>query len=77
MKRIRVVTRLTLGLLICLGMFGAASSSTEAGSRCKDKCNDVYRFKRDACKAIPLKHERHSCENAAKHSKNECKRNCQ
>ncbi len=76
MKRIKVFTKLSLPLLICLGLIGAAGSSTEARSRCKDKCKDVYRLKRDACKAIPFKHERHSCERAAKHSKKECERKC-
>ncbi len=76
MNGIKLVAKLSLPLLVCVSMFGAASSSSEARSRCKERCEERYRFKRDACKAIPLKHERHSCERSAKHSKKECKRRC-
>jgi hypothetical protein len=52
------------------------SSTTLAGNRCKDHCNDVYKEEKRACKAIPLKHERHSCEDAAKRGKDHCKHRC-
>jgi hypothetical protein len=75
MKRITVLTKLTLPFLVCLSMFGAGSSA-EGRNRCKDRCADRARLEKDACKAIPLKHERHSCEDAVKHHKKECKRRC-
>jgi hypothetical protein len=75
MERTTVVLRLSLAFLVCLGMFAGASPAV-AGNRCKDRCNDVYRLRKDVCKAIPLKHERHSCEKAAQRAKDNCKRRC-
>jgi hypothetical protein len=62
--------------ILCLGTFVAGSSSSVAGNHCKDHCNDTYRLRKDFCHAIPLKHERKSCENAAKHAKDNCKHHC-
>jgi len=62
--------------ILCLATFTAMSSTTLAGNRCKDHCNDVYKVEKRACKAIPLKHERHSCEDAAKLGKDHCKHRC-
>jgi hypothetical protein len=33
-------------------------------------------LRKDICKAIPYKRQRHSCEDAAKHVRDECKRQC-
>src|SRR6266550_5186766 len=74
-RRARVL-RWSLAFMLCLGTFSAMSPATLAGNRCKDRCNDVYNLEKRACKAIPLKHERHSCEDAAKRSKDNCKRRC-
>jgi hypothetical protein len=76
MKRTTFVLRLSLILLVCLGAVAAVSPASGAGNRCTDRCADVYRLKKDACKLIPYKHERHRCEDAAKRAKNECKRRC-
>jgi hypothetical protein len=76
MKPMRVIRSLSLSLLVCLVMIVAAVPTSEAGNRCTDRCADVYRLKKDACKLIPYKHERHRCEDAAKRAKNECKRRC-
>ena len=69
------VIRLGLAFILCLGTF-AGGSETFAGNRCKDRCNDRYHFRKDLCKEIPLKYERHRCEDAAKHSKDNCKHSC-
>lgn len=76
MKLTTVVLRLSFALIVCLGTFAATSSPSVAGDRCKDRCNDAYRLRKDVCRAIPLKHERKSCEKAAKRAKDECKRRC-
>ena len=74
-QRARVL-RWSLAFILCLGTFAAMSPTTLAGNRCKDRCNDVYKLRKSACRSIPLKHERHRCEDAAKRGKNNCKRNC-
>jgi hypothetical protein len=66
----------SFAFILCLGTFMGMSSTTLAGNRCKDHCNDVYKEEKRACKAIPLKHERHSCEDAAKRGKDHCKHRC-
>ena len=76
MKRAAVVVRLSLVLLVCLATFAALSPKSEAGNHCTDRCADVYHMKKDACKGIPYKHERHRCEDAAKHAKDNCKHHC-
>ena len=70
------VRRWSLVIILCLGTFAGMSPVTLAGNRCKDRCKDVYDLEKRACKAIPLKHERHSCEDAAKRAKNNCKHRC-
>ena len=75
-QRRAMVLRWSLAFILCLGTFSAMSPATLAGNRCKDRCNDVYKLEKRACKAIPLKHERHSCEDAAKRAKNNCKHRC-
>ena len=65
-----------LVFIICLGTFAGGSSTTIAGNRCKDRCNDVYRIRKDACRVIPLKGERKICERAAKRAKDDCKHRC-
>jgi hypothetical protein len=76
MKRTTVIPRLSLAFLVCLGTFAAVSPATVAGNRCKDRCNEVSRLRKAVCKEIPLKHERHLCEDAAKRAKNDCKHRC-
>ena len=66
----------SLTFILCLGTFAAFSPAALGGNRCKDRCNDVYKMEKNACKAIPLKHERHSCEKAAKRAKDNCKHRC-
>jgi hypothetical protein len=76
MKRTGVVLKLVLALAVCLGMFGTLSPAAVARNRCKDRCDEVYRLRKDVCRAIPLKHERKSCEKAAKRAKDDCKHRC-
>ena len=76
MKSTTVILRLSFALIVCLGTFAAMNPATVAGNRCKDRCNEVYRLRKDVCRAIPLKHERKSCEKAAKRAKDECKHRC-
>jgi len=71
-----MVLRWSVAFILCLGIFAAMSPATVAGNRCKDRCNDVYHRRKDVCKLIPLKYERHRCEDAAKRTKNNCKRGC-
>ena len=68
--------RLGLALILCLSAFVQAGAVTPPGNRCKDRCNDVYRLKKDLCRSIPLKNERKTCEKAAKRSKDDCKHRC-
>ncbi len=66
MKAVKIIKGVTLSFLVCAVMFLGAASTSEAGNRCTDRCADVYRVKKDACKLIPLKHERRICERRAK-----------
>ena len=75
-KSISIVLRLSFAVLLCLGTFAAVNPTSIAGNRCKDKCNDVYRLRKDVCKAIPLKNERKACEKATKRAKDDCKHRC-
>ncbi len=75
MKRTRFALRLSLALLVCLGAF-TPSAIASGKNDCKDRCKDRYNLRKDICKAIPLKRQRHSCEDAAKHVRDQCKRNC-
>jgi len=70
-----VLLRLGFGLLMSAGLL-AGGVTTEAANRCKDRCNERYRIRKDVCRAIPLKYERKSCERAAKDAKNNCKHSC-
>jgi hypothetical protein len=76
MKRVTIFLRSGLLLLVCLGTFTAVGEASSARNRCKDHCQDRYNLRKDACKAIPYKRERHSCEDAAKHDRDRCKREC-
>jgi hypothetical protein len=76
MKRTRILWGVSLAFLLCLETFFGLAPAAVAGNRCKDRCNQVYRLRKDACRAIPLKHERHSCEKAAKRAKDDCKHRC-
>lgn len=76
MKKSMFALRWGLMLFICLGTVAAVSPASGAGNRCTDKCADIYRFKKNACKLIPFKHERHRCEDRAKRAKKDCKHRC-
>jgi hypothetical protein len=71
-KFLRLGLAFILGLATCV----SAGAATVPSNRCKDRCNEVYRLKKDLCRSIPLKHERKRCENAAKHAKDDCKHRC-
>lgn len=70
------VLRFSLLLLICLGTFSFVGPAANAGNRCKDRCNDAYRLRKDTCKLIPYKPERKRCEKNAKRAKDDCKHHC-
>ena len=74
-QRARVL-RWSLAFILCVGTFAAVSPATLARNRCKDRCNDVYHLRKNLCKSIPLKGERHRCEDGAKRAKDNCKRGC-
>ncbi len=76
MKRTSFVLRWSLVLLVCLGTFAAAGQASNARNDCKDRCKERYNLRKDICKAIAHKRQRHSCEDAAKHVRDECKRHC-
>jgi hypothetical protein len=76
MKPTTVILRLSLAFIFCLGTFAAISPASAEPNRCKDRCNETYRLRKDVCRAIPLKHERKSCEKAAKRAKDDCKHRC-
>ena len=76
MKRIRMVLRLSLMLLVCLGAASTVSPALGGGNRCTDHCADVYKVKKDVCKLIPFKNERKICERRAKEAKDDCKHRC-
>ena len=77
MKRIRLIVSSSLLLLVVLvGLSVTTYAVRGGGNRCTDKCADVYRLKKDACRLIPLKHERKICERRAKEAKNDCKHKC-
>jgi hypothetical protein len=76
MKRTTFVLRWSLAFLVCIGTVAAVDTTANARNPCKDRCKDRYNLRKDICKAIPLKRQRHSCEDAAKHVRDECKRQC-
>ena len=76
MKRTRTILRLSLLALILVGGFSVVGTAAGGGNRCKDRCNDRYRIRKDVCRAIPLKYERKNCERAAKRDKDECRHRC-
>lgn len=76
MRQLRTLLRFNLALLICLAAFSASSTTAGGGNHCTDRCADRYHYRKDACKAIPFKRERHRCEDAAKRAKDECKHRC-
>ena len=76
MKRSGSLLKWSLMFLICLGTIAAAGPAASAKNRCKERCNDIYRVRKDACKAIPVKYERHRCEDSAKRARNDCRHRC-
>jgi hypothetical protein len=75
-KRASFALRWILVLLVCLGTFAVTSPASNARNQCKDRCKERYNLRKDVCKAIPYKSQRHSCENAAKRARDECKHRC-
>jgi hypothetical protein len=67
--------RVLILALLCLGV-GTGPVAAGGRNECKDQCKDRYNLRKDICKAIPNKRLRHSCEDAAKHVRDECKRHC-
>jgi len=76
MKRTTRILKLSLASFVCLETFLGLAPAAVAGNRCKDRCNEVYRLRKEVCRTIPLKHERHRCEKAAKRGKDDCKHRC-
>ena len=70
------IAMLSLSLFLAGLWLSTGSISAAGGNRCTDHCADVYKIKRDACRLIPLKTERHICERRAKEAKNDCKHKC-
>lgn len=75
-SKIGVFLRTLLLALLCVGVWSGSASAVGGSNRCKDRCNDVYRLRKDACKSIPFKHGRHRCEDRAKRDKDNCKHRC-
>jgi hypothetical protein len=77
MKRTKSIVSWTLSVLVLLlGLSAPTFAVRHGGNRCTDRCADNYRIKKDACRLIPLKHERKICERRAKDAKNDCKHRC-
>ena len=76
MKRNGILLKWSLMFLVCLGTIAAAGSEAGAKNRCKERCDDIYRTRKNVCKAIPIKYERHRCEDSAKRAKNDCRHRC-
>ena len=73
----RIISCVAALLVFCSGLWIAGSSvSAGGGNRCTDHCADAYRIKKDACKLIPLKGARKTCERRAKEAKDDCKHRC-
>ena len=75
MNQIRPIISSILLLLVLLAPV-STFAVRHGGNRCTDRCADSYRLKKDACRMIPLKHERKICERRAKEAKNDCKHRC-
>jgi hypothetical protein len=75
-SKLGVFARALVLALLCLGLWGGSASAAGGSNRCKDRCNQAYRLRKDICKAIPYKRQRHSCEDSAKRARDECKRRC-
>ena len=73
---VRSGSRVLILALLCLGVWAGPSAAAGRRNDCKDRCKDAYNLRKDICKAIPLKRQRHSCEDAAKHVRDQCKRHC-
>ncbi len=76
MKVVRIIKGLGLLFVVSAVMFLGAGTTSEAGNRCTDHCADIFKVKRDACRLIPFKTERHICERRAKEAKQDCKHRC-
>ena len=70
-----VILSLSVAFLLLIGTFANVGAAVPS-NRCKDRCNDAYRLRKDLCRAIPLKNERKTCEKAAKRAKDNCKHRC-
>jgi hypothetical protein len=68
--------RVSFAFILFLATTAIMGPAAIAKNHCKDRCNDNYHLRKDFCRSIPLKHERHTCEDAAKHAKDNCKHHC-
>jgi hypothetical protein len=80
MKRTRIMLRLVLALLFCLGASAGINPASAAGgdrhdSECRRRCNEEYQRRKDECRNERGR-ERHRCEDRAKREHNECKNHC-
>lgn len=77
MKRSNFCLSLIAALLICFGAFVTAGTASAAprANRCKDRCNDVYRRRREECQGL-RRGEKRQCEDRAKNAHDECRRRC-
>jgi hypothetical protein len=77
MKRVNSSVSLIAALLICLGAFVTPSTASGAAraNRCKDRCNEVYRHRRDECRGL-RRWEKRQCEDRAKRARDECRQRC-
>ena len=71
-----VILKPSLALVLLLGIGASIGAAPLPSNHCKDRCNDAYRVRKDLCRSIPLKHERKTCENAAKRAKDDCRHRC-
>ena len=80
MKRTRIIMRLALILLFCLGASaGINPASAAAGDRhdreCHRRCDEEYRRRKDECHNERGR-ERHRCEDRANREHKDCKHSC-
>ena len=77
MKRKSLFFRLGLALFFCLSTLPAVTRASGAvpGNRCKDRCHEVYRRRREECRSL-RRHEKRRCEERAKDARDECRRRC-
>ncbi len=76
-RRFGFISLILGSVVFVAGLWVSGSVVTAGGgNRCTDRCADVYKVKKDACRLIPFKTERKICERRAKEAKDDCKRRC-